>query len=58
VRSDLSQPHGLEFFVASDNLRKGAATNAIQIAERLITAPGAVRPAGALLPGARATGAR
>jgi len=58
VRRDLSQPHGLEFFVASDNLRKGAATNAIQIAERLITAPGAVRPARALLPGARASGAR
>ena len=58
VRRDLSQPHGLEFFVASDNLRKGAATNAIQIAERLVMAPGRVRPAGALLPGARATGAR
>jgi len=58
VRRDLSQPHGLEFFVASDNLRKGAATNAIQIAERLVAAPGGVRPTGALLPGTRATGAR
>jgi aspartate-semialdehyde dehydrogenase len=35
ARRDLSQPDALEFFVASDNLRKGAATNAVQIAERL-----------------------
>ena len=34
-REDLSQPNGLEFFVASDNLRKGAALNAVQIAEAL-----------------------
>ena len=34
-RRDLSQPHGLEFFVAADNLRKGAALNAVQIAEQL-----------------------
>jgi len=36
VRRDLSQSRGLVFFLASDNLRKGAATNAIQIAERLL----------------------
>lgn len=36
ARRDLSQPRGLVFFLASDNLRKGAATNAIQIAERLV----------------------
>jgi aspartate-semialdehyde dehydrogenase len=35
TRLDLSHPRGLVFFLASDNLRKGAATNAIQIAERL-----------------------
>ncbi len=35
VRHDLAHPRGLLFFVVSDNLRKGAATNAIQIAERL-----------------------
>jgi aspartate-semialdehyde dehydrogenase len=38
TRRDLSHPRGLEFFIASDNLRKGAATNAVQIAERLIAA--------------------
>ena len=35
ARRDLSQPRSLEFFVASDNLRKGAALNALQIAEAL-----------------------
>jgi aspartate-semialdehyde dehydrogenase len=35
ARRDISQPNGLEFFVTSDNLRKGAALNAVQIAERL-----------------------
>ena len=34
ARADLDDPRGLEFFVCSDNLRKGAALNAIQIAER------------------------
>ncbi len=33
ARPDLGDPNGLVFFLASDNLRKGAATNAIQIAE-------------------------
>lgn len=36
VRVDPSVPHGIAFWVVSDNLRKGAATNAIQIAEELI----------------------
>ena len=36
VRQDLSVPHGLNLWVVSDNLRKGAATNAVQIAEYLI----------------------
>lgn len=33
IREDLSSPNGLTFWVVSDNLRKGAATNAVQIAE-------------------------
>ena len=37
ARRDPSQERGLSFWVASDNLRKGAATNAIQIAERLMS---------------------
>ncbi len=36
VRQDLDNPNGLNFWVVSDNLRKGAATNAVQIAESLI----------------------
>ncbi len=36
IREDLSSPHGLAFWCVSDNLRKGAATNAVQIAEILI----------------------
>jgi aspartate-semialdehyde dehydrogenase len=35
IRRDLSHPHGLTFWCVSDNLRKGAATNAVQIAELL-----------------------
>jgi aspartate-semialdehyde dehydrogenase len=58
IRKDPTVPYGLNLWVVADNLRKGAATNAIQIAERLLLAPGRVRPAGALLPGARATEAR
>ncbi len=33
IRRDLSNPNGLTFWCVSDNLRKGAATNAVQIAE-------------------------
>jgi aspartate-semialdehyde dehydrogenase len=38
IRQDQSQPseHGLELFVSGDQLRKGAALNAVQIAERLV----------------------
>jgi aspartate-semialdehyde dehydrogenase len=35
IRADLSSPNGLTFWCVSDNLRKGAATNAVQIAELL-----------------------
>ncbi len=36
LRTDESVPHGLNMWVVSDNLRKGAALNAVQIAEKLI----------------------
>lgn len=36
IRRDESQPNTLNMWVVSDNLRKGAATNTIQIAEYLI----------------------
>ncbi len=35
IRRDPTVPHGLSFWVVSDNLRKGAALNAVQIAELL-----------------------
>ena len=35
IRTDLSDPHGLWLFVAGDQIRKGAALNAVQIAEYL-----------------------
>lgn len=36
VRVDRSQEHGLDLFICADNLRKGAALNAVQIAELLV----------------------
>ncbi|WP_371186306.1 aspartate-semialdehyde dehydrogenase [Thalassotalea maritima] len=36
IREDISHPHGINMWVVSDNVRKGAATNSIQIAEVLI----------------------
>ena len=36
VRRDPTVPHGLALFVSGDNLRKGAALNAVQIAEALV----------------------
>lgn len=48
LRRDESQPHTLNLWVVADNLRKGAATNAIQIAEYLtqrgILKPNAAKP--------------
>lgn len=35
IRRDESQPNSLNMWIVSDNLRKGAATNAVQIAEYL-----------------------
>jgi aspartate-semialdehyde dehydrogenase len=37
IRTDFSQPNTLNMWIVSDNLRKGAATNAIQIAEKIKT---------------------
>jgi aspartate-semialdehyde dehydrogenase len=36
MRKDATVPNGLAFWCVSDNLRKGAALNAVQIAETLI----------------------
>lgn len=36
IRNDISHPCGLNLWVVADNTRKGAATNAIQIAELLL----------------------
>jgi aspartate-semialdehyde dehydrogenase len=39
IREDISHPRGLDLWVVSDNIRKGAALNAVQIAE-LVAAEG------------------
>ena len=36
IRVDDTVEHGLAFFVSGDNLRKGAALNAVEIAEALL----------------------
>ena len=36
IRQDLSRPNGLNLWVVSDNVRKGAALNSVQIAEGLL----------------------
>jgi aspartate-semialdehyde dehydrogenase len=36
VREDISHPYGLDMWIVADNVRKGAALNAVQIAEILI----------------------
>ena len=36
VRDDITHTHGINLWVVSDNVRKGAATNSVQIAESLI----------------------
>ena len=45
LRDDASHPRALSMWVVSDNLRKGAATNAVQIAELLVARPAAELPA-------------
>lgn len=37
IRRDESVPHGVSLWIVADNVRKGAALNAVQIAERLCT---------------------
>ncbi len=36
IREDISHPRGLDMWVVSDNVRKGAALNSVQIAEMLV----------------------
>jgi aspartate-semialdehyde dehydrogenase len=36
IRQDLSHPSGLEIWLSGDQIRKGAALNAVQIAELLV----------------------
>ncbi len=38
IREDISHANGLDFWVVADNVRKGAALNSVQIAEKLIEA--------------------
>jgi aspartate-semialdehyde dehydrogenase len=46
IRDDASRPNGLALWIVADNLRKGAATNGVQIAETLVER-GLVRVPGA-----------
>ena len=43
IRQDLSDPHALELWLCGDQIRKGAALNAIQIAELLLPVGSAVQ---------------
>lgn len=52
IRQDLSDANALELWLCGDQIRKGAALNAIQIAELLIQGPAAAT--GAVLPGGAA----
>ena len=36
IREDISHPRGLDLWIVSDNVRKGAALNSVQIAEMLV----------------------
>ncbi|WP_394176173.1 aspartate-semialdehyde dehydrogenase [Thalassotalea litorea] len=36
IREDISHPNGINMWIVADNVRKGAATNSVQIAELLI----------------------
>jgi aspartate-semialdehyde dehydrogenase len=45
IREDESHPRAFSMWVVGDNLRKGAATNAVQIAELLVAEPEAARVA-------------
>ena len=43
IREDLSHPRGLNLWIVSDNIRKGAALNAVQLAELVVPTLGARR---------------
>lgn len=47
IRQDISGPNGLELWLSGDQIRKGAALNAVQIAELLVTRNW-IRPAAAV----------
>jgi len=47
IRLDTALPNGLSFWVSGDNLWKGAALNAVQVAE-LMVREGMLRPRAAL----------
>lgn len=36
IREDISHPRGLDMWIVSDNIRKGAALNSVHIAEYLV----------------------
>ncbi len=36
IRRDETQPNSVNLWIVADNLRKGAATNAVQVAELLV----------------------
>jgi aspartate-semialdehyde dehydrogenase len=40
IREDISHPRGLNLWIVADNIRKGAALNAVQIAELLLAERG------------------
>jgi aspartate-semialdehyde dehydrogenase len=40
IREDLSHPRGLDLWIVADNIRKGAALNAVQVAELVVKAAG------------------
>jgi aspartate-semialdehyde dehydrogenase len=42
IRQDISEPNALEFWLCGDQIRKGAALNAIQIAELLLPSVGSL----------------
>ena len=48
LRRDETQPNSLNLWIVADNLRKGAATNAVQIAEYLVEHKLLIEPRGAL----------
>ncbi|HET6632721.1 MAG TPA: aspartate-semialdehyde dehydrogenase [Rhodanobacteraceae bacterium] len=39
IREDISHPRGLDMWIVADNIRKGAALNAVQLAELLVALP-------------------